>query len=182
MKKVKITLFVSLLLIVLVLLNGCWNNNLVEDKIYGTWEYTYSVDNKYFQKNSKEPTPKDLDINMEIKGTQSYYKNGIYNAIATLTLKYKTLQGEASFRYIVKDAGEWRLYNDGKELIETSVDSTFTPIDKISEDFLKDVPAITALFQPLKGATATSIILSVSNYIMEVKIDGFEETLKMNKK
>lgn len=182
MKKVKITLFASLVLVTLVLINGCWNNNLDEGKIYGTWEYTHSVDNKYFQKNSKEPIPKDLEMNMEIKGAQSYHKGGIYNAIAELTLKYKTIQGEASFRYIIKDAGEWRLYNDGKELVQTSVDGTFAPLDKISDDFLKDVPAIAALLQPIKGATATSRIFIASDNIMEVRTDGFEEKLTMNKR
>ena len=51
-----------------------------------------------------------------------------------------------------------------------------------SEDFLKEVPILTALFQPIKGAALTSHIMFISKDVMEVKVDGFEERIIMNKK
>lgn len=160
---------------------GCWHNS-TEDKIYGTWEYTYLLDNEYFKKNSKEPIPKDLEINMEIKSVESYHKGGIYNAIGEVIIRYKAPQGELPLKFFIKDVGTWSFHADGKEIVATSTDGAFTPMDKISEAALKESPMLAALFQPIKGTTVTSHILSISKDIMEVKVDGLEETVIMNKK
>lgn len=171
--KIKVILY----LIVGILLSGCLNNDSVEDKIYGTWESTYSLSNEYFRKNSKEPIPKDLEMSMEVKSAESYHKGGIYNAVAEVTIRYKSPQGELPLKYFMQDNGNWSIHDDGKSIVQISIDGKSTPVDKISEDFLKEVPILAALFQPVKGAALTSHIMFISKNVMEVKIDGLEETV-----
>lgn len=165
-----------------ILFGGCLNNESVEDKIYGTWESAYSLSNEYFRKNSKEPIPKDLEISIEVKSAGSFHKGGIYNAAAEVTIRYKSPQGELPLKYFIQDNGNWSIHDDGKDIVQVSIDSKYTPMDKISEDFLKEVPILTALFQPIKGAALTSHIMFISKDVMEVKVDGFEERIIMNKK
>lgn len=176
--RIKMILYV----VVGILFSGCLNGNSVEDKIYGSWESTYSLSNEYFRKNSKEPMPKDLEISMEVKSTESFHKGGIYNAVAEVTIKYKAPQGELPLKFFVQDNGNWSIHDNGKSIVQVSIDGKSTPMDKISEAIFKETPTLATLFQPIKGAALTSHIMYISKNVMEVKVDGFEERIIMNKK
>jgi len=181
MKTTKSPFYLLTLLIISILLSGCGRNS-VEDKMYGTWEISAFFSNADVRKFSEEPIPDDVEIEMTIKGTQSYHKGGKYSGDAEITMRFRTDEGEIPLKFYIKDAGDWSLHANGKELVETSSDAAFTALDKLTEAFLKDSPEIAASFKPVKGETTTSHILSISETVMEIEEDESKITLTMKKK
>lgn len=180
MNTIKSIFYYILVVIMVILFSGCWRDS-TEEKLYGTWEYSYLFSNEYFRKISKEPIPKDIEIDLTIKGVESFHRGGLYNGYAELTMRIKTPKGELPIKFFIKDAGNWSLHNN-KEIVATSVDAIFTPVDQISEAFYKESPMLVSLFKPIKGATATSRIMFISDNMIEIQQDGLENIMVMNKK
>jgi len=180
MRKTKSIFYLLNLLIGLILLSGCGSNS-VEDKMYGTWEISALFSNADFRKLSEEPIPDEVEIEMTVKGTQSYHKGGKYNGEGEITIRFKTAEGEIPLRFFMKDAGEWSLHDNGKELVETTTDGFLTPLDELTETFLKESPEMAASIRPVKGETTTSQILSISDTLMEIKDDELKIKITMSK-
>lgn len=181
MKIAKSVFFLLHLFIFSILLAGC-DDNSSEKKMYGTWEISAFFSNSDVKKLSEEPIPDGVEMEMTLQGTQSYHKGGKYSGEAEFTIRIKTAEGEIPLKFFIKDAGEWSLHASGKELVETSVDGTFTPLDELTKAFLKESPEFAALFEPVKGETTTSRILSISETVMEIQENESKITLTMNKK
>ena len=182
MNKINETIFCRIwVLLVAALLAGCGQQS-TENKIYGTWEISAFFSNADFGKFSKEPIPEGVEVEMTMKGTQGYHKGGKYSGEAKITLRIRTTDGEIPLRFFVKDAGEWSLHSNGKELVETTTDGTFTPLDELTTNFLKLSPEFSASLKPIKGKTTTTSILSISETIMEVQENESKIKFTLNKK
>ena len=169
-------LFVALTLSPL-LFAGCGQNS-VENKIIGTWEMSAYFTHQDIAKIAEEPMPDGVEMEMTLKGTQRYHRGGKYDGEGTLTMRFRMADGEISFRFYLKDAGEWELHSGGKEIVETTVDATLTPLDEPSKTFLEESPEFSASMTPIKGETSTTTILSLSDSIMEIEDDSITLTLK----
>lgn len=163
----------QLLFVVLILppllLTGCGQSS-VENEILGTWDVSVFWSNEDFVKFSKEPMPDGVEMEMTAKGTVVYHRGGKYNAEGKMTIRLRTPEGEISFRFYTKEAGEWELHASGKQIVETTVDSTFTPLDELSKSFLEESPEMAASMKPVKGESTTSKILSISDSVMQIQL------------
>lgn len=169
-----------ILLIFSGMLSGC-EDNFAKQKLYGTWNISAFFSNADIKKFSEEPIPDEVEIEMTMKGTQSYHKGGKYSGEGEITVRFKTDEGEIPLRFFTKDAGEWSLHGD-RELVETTTDSIFTPLDETTEVFLKESPELAASLRPVKGETTTSRILSISDTVMEIQEEESKITITLNKK
>lgn len=182
MNKIKKSiLYATWILLIITSLVNC-GQNTAENKMYGTWEMLVFISSADFRQFSEEPFPEGMEMEMTIKGTQSYLKDGKYSGESEVTLKIITPKSEISLRGRVEDVGEWSLHDNGKELVETSTDGTFTPLDEVTGNFLKESPEVAAFFKPVKGETITSQILSISESTMEIQLNEPKLKLILNKK
>lgn len=181
MKTAKSTFYLLNLLITSILLSGCGDNS-IENKMYGTWDGTVSLANDYFKNIIEEPFSDVAEMKMDVEATYSFHKGGKYNLSTESTLQIKLPKGEITLRFFIKDAGEWSLHDDGKELVETSTDSVFTPLDEMTKAFMEKEPNLEAAFKPVKGETTTLQILSISDTTMEIHEPEAKLTYTLNKK
>jgi len=177
MNKIKKSIFYGFCsFLVISSLVNCGQNS-AENKMYGTWEMFAFISSEDFRKFSEEPFPDGMEMEMTMKGMQSYHKDGKYSGEGEITLRIITPKGEIPLRVSVQDAGEWSLDAKGVELVETTTDGTFTPLDDLTGEFLKKSPEVAALFKPVKGETIISRVLSISESTMEIELD--EPKLKL---
>ena len=160
-----------------LLLTGCGQSS-VESQILGTWDVSAFFSNEDFVKFSEEPIPDGVEMEITMKGTQVYHQGGKYNGEGRMTFRVRTSEGEVSFRFYLKEAGEWELHSSGKQIVETTVDSTFTPLDELSRNFLEESPEMAASMKPIRGESSTLTILSISDSVMQMQLQE-EPQLKL---
>ena len=140
-----------------------------EDKIVGKWEYQMMLSKEDVRKLSEDPIPEGIEIEITGKGTSIYHKNKKYEGEGDMTMKIITSSEEISMDFYAKETGDWNLQSDGKELVETTIDGIFSPQNEMAKKFIKETPEFADFVKPLKGSTAVSKIMSISDRIIELK-------------
>jgi hypothetical protein len=181
MKITSLTSHLLSLLIVSMLLGGCGGYS-VEHKLYGTWDCSAFLSYADVRQLSEEPMPDGEEMEITFKGVTTYHKGGRYSGDGEFAIRIKTIDGELPLRFYVRDAGEWRLHSDGKELVESSFDMVITPFDELTETFFKESADLAAFFQPVRGETTTSRILSISDTVMVAEENRSKITVTCNKR
>lgn len=164
MQSAKTAALIMMLVCMSISLSGC-DRDSSEAKFYGTWDVSSVISGEEFKRLSE-----GIDGEMVVKGTQTYHKGGKYTAEAEVTMRFTMDRVEMipPLRVYMRDAGEWKLHGNGKELVETSLDGVLTPLDESTEVFIEMSPEVAAAFKPIKGQTITSRIISISdNFISQ---------------
>lgn len=94
-------------------------------------------------------------MEMTVKGTLVYHRGGKCNGEARISYRVRTSEGEDSFRFHCEETDDWELHSSGREIVETAVDFTFTPLDELSKSFPEASPETAASMKPIKGEFST---------------------------
>jgi hypothetical protein len=168
---------VVMLALMLISLSGCKLES-AEDRLYGNWEFSTVISGSEFKKLSE-----GIQGELVMNGTQSYHKGGKYSGDGEMTMRFGVdgVELMPPLRFYFKDAGEWTLHANGKELVTTSHDGFLAPLDESTEAFLESSPETAAALKPVKGQTSTARILSISDGVMTMQEDQAKFIINMRR-
>jgi methyl coenzyme M reductase subunit C-like uncharacterized protein (methanogenesis marker protein 7) len=111
-------------------------------------------------------------MEMSVAGSTTYHVGYKYNQEGEVTLRLRKGEEERALRFFVRDAGVWKIHGD--VLVETSEDSSVTPLDDLTKRAVENVPELKAMISPIKGETTSYELkeISESKILLEEKESG----------
>ena len=154
------------ILLVMGLLVGCTQSGNTEDKLLGSWSFSLFVSPSEFVDMSKDPLPPGATMAMTMEGTTTILHGHRYNSEGRATLRLEMQGKEIPLKFLIRESGRWEMHDD--VFVQITEDGVVTPLDDMTRSIVADSPEMTALFAPVKGASASSRILNISDNEMNI--------------
>ncbi|HKO35408.1 MAG TPA: hypothetical protein VJV21_02940 [Pyrinomonadaceae bacterium] len=156
------------------------NTSVVETPLVGTWSVSAYISPAEVAKKSEEPLPEGMSLEMSLSGSANYHIGDKYNQEGEITLRIRRGEEEAPLRFYVREAGVWKIHND--VLVETVEDSSITPLDDRTKEFLEAVPQFKPMMSPVKGETTSYKLKKVSDSKILLEEQEFGSTIVLQRK
>lgn len=150
-----------------------------EKILIGTWNDSIYVSPAEAAKKAEGPIPEGMSLEISASGSVTYHNGYRYNGDGEVTLRLRKGEEERALRFYMRETGVWKIHN-GDVLVETSEDSSVTPLDNLTKEAVENVPELKAMVSPVKGETTSYKIkeISDSNILLEEKESGLTIVLK----
>jgi len=153
-------------LLVMGLLVGCTQAGSTEDKLLGSWNFSVFMSPSKVAEMSKDPLPPGATMEITMEGSTTILHGHRYNAEGQATLRLAMQGKELPLKFLIRESGRWEMHDD--VFVQITEDGVVTPLDDMTRSIVADSPEMTALFEPVKGASASSRILNISHNEMNV--------------
>jgi hypothetical protein len=149
-----------------------------EEFLIGTWLMSSYLSPAEAAKQSEGSIPEGMSMEMSVSGSTTYHVGYKYNEEGEITIRLNKGGEERALRFYVRDAGVWKIHGD--VLVETSEDSSVTPLDDLTKEAMENAPAFKAMVSPIKGETTSYKLKNVSDskILLEEKESGLTIVLQ----
>ena len=143
-----------------------------EKVLIGTWTTSSYVSPAELAKLAKESLPEGVSAEGSASGSKTYHVDYKYNEEGEFNFRLNRGGEERVLRFFVREAGIWKIQGD--VLVETSEDSSMTPIDDFTKEAVEKIPTLKAVISPAKGKTTSYTLKNISDskILLEEKESG----------
>ncbi|VXD14302.1 hypothetical protein [Marinoscillum sp. 108] len=150
----------------IIVLISCSTNNYSE-QILGTWESSVFID------EAKAKAMFKVEDGMEMQATftttEQYLRGGRYNAEGDVTFRVSANGQEIPIKLHLRESGSWEFHDNF--LVTIAEDSKVTALDEVTRNIIDNAPEFAEMIEPVKGQSASTEIVSMTDTDMQVKME-----------